>query len=378
MSHQPAQIVESQATDAATAVSELKSAIELENLGSLFFFCSSHYDLQQLAKSISQTFDCQIVGCTTAGEICGGYLSKGIVALALSKDAFTIHPILIQNVQTFDLSEAMTLANSIERQLEFSAHLTEKRMFGFLLSDGLSLKEENLIARLSQAFDRISLFGGSAGDNLEFKQTHVYSDGRFYSNAAVLTIFEVKDDFELFRTQHFVPTDKELVTTEVDFENRIVKEINGEPAAIAFAKINQLDPKKLTTKEFAMHPLMIQMADEWYIRSIGSALPDQSLQFYCAIDEGLPLSIAEGQDMLTQLENALEDIFHQFEEIYFTLGCDCILRRVENVNNGVLGDFDEILRRINFIGFNGYGEQFNGVHFNQTLAAVVVGKKRRV
>jgi len=375
MPQTPAQIIQSLATDELTAVKELKAAIHLDSIAGVIFFCSSHFQLESLADALNEAFDCPIVGCTTAGEIAGGYHSESIVALVLSAEAFVLHPLLIKDLQSFDLNDAMILANSMERQLEFSPHLTEDKMFGFLLSDGMSLKEENLIARLTQAFDRIPIFGGSAGDNLEFQQTFVYHDGQFHTNAAILSVIEVKDDFQLFRTQHFIATEKELITTEVDFEKRIVKQINGEPAADAFARINQLDPENLTTKDFAVNPLMIQMADEWYIRSIGSVLPDKSLQFYCAIDEGLPLSVAHGQDMLLQLEITAKEIKREFQEIYFTLGCDCILRKVENINNESLKDFEKLFKQLNFIGFSSYGEQYNGVHFNQTLAAVVVGKK---
>jgi len=378
MPQTPAQIIQSQSKDELTAVKELKTAIHLDSIGGLIFFCSSHYRLELLADALKQTFDCPVAGCTTAGEMAGGYQSDGIVALVLSSSAFVIHPLLIKDLQNFDLSDAMTLSNSVERQLEFSPHLSEDKMFGFLLTDGMSLMEETLIARLSQAFDKIRLFGGSAGDNLEFNETFVFHQGQFYNNAAILSVIEVKDDFQLFRTQHFEATNKELITTEVDFDKRIVKEINGEPAADAFARINHLDPDNLTTRDFAMYPLMIQMADEWYIRSIGSVLPDKSLQFYCAIDEGLPLSVASGKNMLTQLESRVKEITQEFQEIYFTLGCDCILRKVENINNDALTDFDEVLKQLNFIGFNSYGEQYNGVHFNQTLAAVVVGKKHHV
>jgi len=372
----PSQILESNSSDEIVAVSELIADLKISELAGVIFFCSAHYDLEILTSALNSHFDCPLIGCTTAGEIAGKYKSDSIVALAFSNKTFVLHPLLIENLQTFDLADSMQLANTVERQLQYSARLSAENMFGFLLSDGLSLKEENLIARLSQSFDSIDIFGGSAGDNLEFGQTFVFYNGQFYSNAAVLTIFELKDDFCLFKTQHFVATSKELITTEVDFEKRIVKEINGQPAAIAYANINGLNSDSLTSMDFAMYPLMINLSDEWYIRSIANVYPDKSLQFYCAIDDGLPLSVAEGHDMLTRLEECTEGIIDKFEEIYFTLGCDCILRRLENINKNKLGDFDSIFSKLKFIGFNSYGEQFNGVHFNQTMAGVVVGKLR--
>jgi len=376
MSVKPAQLLKSSKQNAELAVVDLKSQLEIENLAGIIFFCSSHYDLATLQTALTHHFDCQIIGCTTSGEISREYLSDSIVALALSKDAFTFHPLPIPSLDKFGLAEAMNLVHTVERKLEHSEHLNAESMFGFLVTDALSLKEESLIARLSQTFDQIEIFGGSAGDNLEFKKTFVFYDGEFHQDSAVLTIIELKDDFKLFKTQHFVPTNKEMITTDVDFEKRIVKEIDGEPAAVAYARINNLDVDNLDTMDFAMYPLMINLSHEWYIRSIAEVYPDNSLQFYCSIDDGLPLVVAEGQNMLNHLKEKTDSIIEEFSEIYFTLGCDCILRRVENINKNITKDFSDTFSRLNFIGFNSYGEQYKGVHFNQTMTGVVVGKKR--
>jgi len=376
MKQQSSQILQSSISDASLAVAEIKNDLKISNPAGLFFFCSSKYDLSELSKAFNQHFDCTVIGCTTAGEIALGYKSDGLVALVLSDDAFTLHPIPIADLQSFGLNEAMKSANTVERNLQHSEHLDGDRMFGFLISDGLAMREEDLIARLNQCFQEIEIFGGSAGDNLEFKETLVFYNSEFHSQSAIFTVIEVKDDFRLFKTQHFIPTNKELITTKVEFKKRIVNEINGEPAAIAYAKINGLDPDNLTTSDFAMYPLMINLANEWYIRSIAEVNPDYSLQFYCAIDVGLPLSVASGQDMLERLNEKTDSIAEEFQEIYFTLGCDCILRRVENINKDSIRDFDETFRRLKFIGFNSYGEQYKGVHFNQTMAGVVVGKRK--
>jgi hypothetical protein len=221
----------------------------------------------------------------------------------------------------------------------------------------------------------INIIGGSAGDDLKLEKTHIFYDNKFHANAATIMLIEVIDDFNIFRMQHFEATDKELITTDVDFEQRIVNEINGEPAAKAYANINNLDYKKLTNLNFSMYPLMLNIADEWYIRSISHVSENNGLKFHCAIDNGLPLSIATGKDMVQKLQSEIEIIEKQYDQIYFTLGCDCIFRRLEIINKGHTSKIEALLARINFIGFSSYGEQFNGIHFNQTLVGVVVGKK---
>lgn len=358
------------------AVREIKDQLSIDSLEGLIFFCASNYDLEQLSSELESNFDCKIIGCTTAGEIAGKYYSNSLVVLALCSNSFVLHTGFVDDVKSVNLTKAMQLSMDIESRLQLSNHYSDEKMFGFLLTDGLSLKEEQVISSMAHAFGDISILGGSAGDDLKLDSTYIYHNGKFQSNSAVLAVIEVVNDFQIFRLQHFVPTDKELVTTKVDFEKRIVEEINGIPAAIAYAEINGLDLETLNDTDFAMHPLMLNIANEWYIRSISNVNRDQSLQFYCAIDSGLPLSIARGIDIVQRLEQEVERIESEFEQIDFTLGCDCIHRRLEVFKKGYQEKIESLLKRINFIGFNSYGEQFNGIHINQTLVGVVVGKKR--
>jgi len=56
-----------------------------------------------------------------------------------------------------------------------------------------------------------------------------------------------------------------------------------------------------------------------------------------------------------------------------TLGCDCILRRVEMERDGLLPAVDSLYRLNHLVGFNSYGEQFRGIHVNQTLTGIAIG-----
>ena len=215
----------------------------------------------------------------------------------------------------------------------------------------------------------------NTGTTVPDAETYVYYQGKFYSNAAIISLIETKRDFKLFRTQHFIPTDKELITTDVDTSERLVKEINGEPAALAYAKVNNLDVNQLSATEFSMYPVMLNLGEQWYVRSIAKMNSDLSLNFYCAIDEGLPLSVGKGVHIVDSLAATTEEFIEEFEQIDFTLGCDCILRRLEVLEKDKVADVEPLFSSIRFIGFNSYGEQFNGVHFNQTLTGIVVGKK---
>ncbi|PZQ35920.1 MAG: GfdT protein, partial [Ectopseudomonas oleovorans] len=57
-----------------------------------------------------------------------------------------------------------------------------------------------------------------------------------------------------------------------------------------------------------------------------------------------------------------------------TIGCDCFLRRLEIENDGGVESVATLLRQQRVIGFNTYGEQFNGMHINQTFTGVAIGR----
>ena len=55
------------------------------------------------------------------------------------------------------------------------------------------------------------------------------------------------------------------------------------------------------------------------------------------------------------------------------LAFDCILRRLEITQDGLKEKVSDVLRRNNTVGFSTYGEQFCGVHVNQTLTGIALG-----
>ncbi len=372
----PIQFVKSNEIDETKAINDISQQISITNVEGILFFCSSHYNLDKLSNAINKPFNCPVIGCTTSGEILGKYNTKSIIAIVFNTKYFAMHTALIDDVSSFNLSEAMKLTQNIEHDLRLSNNFASDSMFAFLLTDGLSLKEDKIISFMNQALGDINIIGGSAGDDLKWKNTHIFYSHKFFSNASTLIFFETLFDVDVFKLQHFEPTEKELITTDVDFENHIVKELNGEPAASAYAKINNLDKNTMDSHDFSMYPFMLNIGNEWYIRSIAETRPDDSLRLYCAIDFGLPLRIGEGRNLIERLEQEILAIEEKYDDIYFSLGCDCILRKLEIIDKGYTKLIEQLLNRIKFIGFSGYGEQYNGIHFNQTLVAIVVGKKK--
>ncbi|MGD8590545.1 MAG: FIST N-terminal domain-containing protein [Chromatiales bacterium] len=361
--------------DEEEAIAEIVTTLNRPETETVILFCSPEYDPERLAAAIRKLFQCRVIGCTTAGEITAKYQQNGIVGLSLDKRAFKVHTVLIDNLQNTVPVQIERTVMDIEAGLQMSETFNPERMFGFLLIDGLSNAEEHTIATIYNTLRDIPIIGGSAGDNLKFKDTYVFADGEFSRDAAVFSIIETTLPFKTFKLQHFKPSDLDMVITEADASSRIVTEINGSPAAQEYAEILGMNIDNLSAQVFAAHPVMLQIGDEWYVRSISKVNDDGSLSFACAIDEGLPLTVAEGVGFVETLKDKIEQLQAEFSRIYLTLGCECAFRVIEIMEKGIQKDVEDELSKINFFGFVTYGEQFNAIHVNQTLTGVVIGDK---
>lgn len=361
------------------AVRELHAGIGRPDTGLVVFFCSSAYDLDALAEEMRELFaGVLVVGCTTAGEIGpAGYRERSVSAVSFPSGACAAVAGRVADLQHFEITQGHAFARTLLSQLEAQTpDAAPENTFAFLLIDGLSIREEPVARAFQNALGNIPLVGGSAGDDLKFERTHVYYDGAFHSDSAVLVLLTTPLPFRIFKTQHFVSEEERLVVTEADAAHRIVREINGLPAAEEYARLVGVDVEDLSPMRFASSPVVVVIDGTDYVRSIQKVGPDGSLTFYCAIDEGLVLRVARCMDLVENLEHTLAEVEEEIGPPQAILACDCILRNLEVSQKGVKGMVGELLQRRNAIGFSTYGEQFRGVHVNQTLTGIAIGSPR--
>lgn len=377
----PIRTAHSCATDPRVAAAELHDAVVDSDTRLVLFFCSSDYDLDVLSAEMRHLFvDIDVVGCTTAGEIGpAGYLEHSLCGVGFSAEAATAVTGYIDDLQSLDLSRGRLLIGRMLKQMEDqSPDGSSENSFAFLMIDGLSLKEEMAAHVLQTGLGNIPLVGGSAADGMRVSKTYVYHSGQFHSESAVLVLIKTPLPFRVFKTQHFVPGKERLVATEVDAAKRIVMEINGRPAAAEYARATGANECHLSPTCFAASPVAVLMNGNNYVRSIQKVNPDNSLTFYCAIDEGLVFRVAHGKNLEKNLIQALANLQRRIGPLQLVLVCDCMLRRLEVTRKGKQKAIEKIIRSSNMVGFNTYGEQIGGVHVNQTLTGIAFGKPSEV
>ncbi|WP_435389324.1 nitric oxide-sensing protein NosP [Halomonas ramblicola] len=374
----PMRAAVSRLADAEDAVAELDRALRHPGLGFVLFFCSADYSLSALSRAFTHTFgEVPVVGCTTAGEITPrGYERGCIVALGLDAAAFSVSCALVDDLDRFDLPEAQQLVEGLiddcrGRPPDPSEGV--ERRFALTLLDGLSSREEQVLATLEAALGRIPSFGGSAGDDNRLAHTHVYAGGRFHDRAAVVVMVATRLPFEVFTTHHLRPLDHKLVVTRADSETRRVLELNALPAAEEYARLVGVPVAALDAATFARHPLAVRIAEAHYVRSVQRVNADGSLSFYCAVETGIVLTAMQSAPLLEQLEAVFAGLVERLGEPTLIIGCDCFLRRLELEGRDQLEAASRLLGHYGVIGFNTYGEQHHGMHLNQTFTGVAIG-----
>ncbi len=351
------------------AVCDLAAQIKQPNTQVCLVFFSDEYNPQQLGHVLKKHLSGLVVGCTTAGQLSetgfqrGGMSGASLASDELSAISYLIHP----------LSSLAERVPEIAKDVQKRLSLTTMSAFGFLLVDGLSMKEEMLISELYLALGNVPIVGGSAGDSLKFKQTSVYYNGELLRDAAVFTLFLTSLPFHVFKHQHFLPSSTRLVVTDADPEKRLVKEINGGPAAEIYAGLLGLTVDQLNAAKFSQHPLMLRLGGDYYVRSVCNIEPDGSLKFFCSIDTGLVLTIGYGDSALESLDRDLQSVTDKMGDQAIIIGCDCILRRIDMEEQGIDDSIGMLLAKNKVVGFSTYGEQINSVHVNQTFTGIAIG-----
>ncbi len=359
------------------ALAALGRALPADEPSFLLVFFSARYDGAVFADRLRILYPgVPIAGCTTAGELSAAGLSDGgMVAIAFPRNGFTVVSTLIPEVGRLSVDRGSETVARLKAELHRRRPDAKAgETFAVSLIDGLCMREEAVVSAIDWALGDIPLVGGSAGDDLAFKGTTLLHGGAVHSDAAVLLLVHTEHPFRVFKTENFEPTSKKLVVTHSDPASRTVFELNAEVAAYEYATVVGLDPERLSPFGFAAHPMVVRVGGEYFCRSPRCTNPDGSLSFFCAIDDGVVLTVAQPVDLVESVEKALQRLEDDLGEVDWILGFDCVLRRLDAQNRQVTHKISELYKRHNVFGFNTYGEQYRTMHLNQTFTGIAIGR----
>ncbi len=357
------------------AVAEIAGRLAQVEASFVLLFVPHRMDRAGLAAALARQMPATAVfGCTTAGQITPrGYDSDGMVALAFRRAHFRVASALIKPLTPVRIADIVSQTERLAARFPATAG---RRRLALIFADGLSKQEDILVAALEAGLKDIPVFGGSAGDGLEFAETHVLHNGAFHRDAALLLLLETDLGFRGLGFDHFTPTDKRMVVTRAVPDERLVLEINGTPAATEYARLVGVRHDELSPIIFAENPVLVRSGHTYHVRAIQEMRQDGGLTFLSAIDDGLILTLGRGKEIIRTLDAGLTVADEAGAPPDLILGFNCILRKLEIAHKGLEDEASERFRTHRVVGFNTYGEQHLGVHVNQTFVGIAFFRQR--
>ncbi len=367
---------------------------------------------EEVVRAIREEIGGEVWGNSTAGEIsASGFHKNSIVALSIQapKTVFSVNT-EYADVGNDPVKSGIDVINKAFSKMQAQMELYFIRSqnvdplsalrslpYNMLIAmDGMLGKEEEILKGIATAtLNKIQAAGGSAGDDLKFKGTYVYSKygahTKAVSVAALYTTLKVGVGIKIGFRPSDDPT-KFGVVTENGQTPRIVRKINNRPAVEVYMEWLGVSSIEDANAKFAEHPFgTIEPSSKiWKVRSPAMILGDESMLFYSDVPVGTGLTLFNSNPDMhvnAMIEAVMEAIRRAGnpQKIGAVLLFDCILRDIlSDIYNTKEREIAEIKKivgdEIPIIGFSTYGETGNTDliplwHHNQTITAMVIGEE---
>ena len=350
--------------NADAVADDLKRQLSGPPIKLLIYFASPQCDPKALSGAMQKAFEgASVFGCTTAGEIVTGKMLKGsVVAMAMGSDTIADAAIAIVDRISSEDRVAQAFVQFAQYYGTPMISMDPQKYVGIVLIDGLRGAEEKIMDSMGD-LTNVTFIGASAGDDRKFRLTHVFANGKAYTDAAVLVLLKPAVKFDFLKAQNFCSTGKKLVPTSVDEAKRTVHEFNGKPAVQAYAEALSVDMDKITDR-FRTNPLGLMIGKEPYVRS-PQQVRNNSMVFYCNVKNGMELEVLQSTDIVSDTLRALDAKKAELKNISGIINFHCVLRTLELDAKGQTEAYGKIFADIPTIGFSTYGEEYIG-HINQT------------
>ncbi|RRR70666.1 MAG: hypothetical protein EI684_12985 [Candidatus Viridilinea halotolerans] len=236
----------------------------------LVVFTTEHYDHALVLDAIHAAARATpLLGCCTGGLITpAGILPVGVGVLALGGDEFEVALAIAPGLSTTPTASAEAVAETLE-----AAHLDpegERNNVALVFADGLtgSLAMDTAIQSAAAVLGPLCpLFGGAAGDSLNYGHTVLFAGDRIMSDAFVAAQISTSAPIGVGVHHGWRPASRRMAVTRST--GNLLYELDGRPAIAIYREL--LPEETITEANFReisrFHPLgFVQAGSEPLVR----------------------------------------------------------------------------------------------------------------
>lgn len=316
-----------------------------------------------------------VIGCSTAGEISREKTSMGGVSAAVLDEEVVRCAVALADYEGGVAAGVKTAVRAIESSLDAPLRtLDSARYAALVLIDSTNAVEEETHVQLGNHAPTLPFVGGSAGDNLAFASTTVFTHDRETQHGAVIAVLEMARPFRISKTCHFSPIGREHTVTRS--EGRFLHELDGRPAAEVYAEHVGVAPAELSFDNLFANPIGLVIDGQPWIRQVNPPFHKEgSIVLGCELAQGSKVHFLKGNhDIVGHLATEMDAMRDEIGEFQGAILFDCALRRLEMEATDAVERYRKLLG-FPVAGFHTHGESWIG-HMHQTLTGLFIGKAK--
>ncbi|MCX6279966.1 MAG: FIST C-terminal domain-containing protein [Bacteroidetes bacterium] len=288
-------------------------------------FASVEMNLQEMIRFLKDN-QVQVFGCSSCGEIlydqADQIISEGglvCMLLELTPAAYEIKRFAKNDLSSFDLGKTVgDWANSVFQKPAM-----------LILASGLDTDGEQLVNGVQHAAGKdITMFGGLAGDDAQFKNTYVFTEKQIEENGAVAMVLDTAFyDIRGLATSGWVGIGADKIITHS--EGNIVYTIDDVPALdvyISYLNINAGELPEIGVE----YPLLVkkQGSPDVLRAVINVDREKKALIFAGSVPNGaiVTFSSSPGFEIIESTRNKVIEFYQQNQETDMLILFSCMAR----------------------------------------------------
>lgn len=247
------------------------------------------------------TGDASLIGCTAASIIANKNIYPDAVGVAvMCSEDMEVSVGLVENLSRDAQEAGRQLAQQLLKNAPQSEGPHNTQVVLMLLDASMT---KGIVSEVIDGAYKIlgasnKFVGGGSSDNLHFKKSYQFFNGKAYSDSAVAARIVTKTPQAVSLKHGWIPTGTNLIVTKA--EGKVVKEFDGQPALKVYMDLLKEDISKFDFTKFynfaSGHPLGVPAGrEEFIIRDpLSASLEDNSITFVSEVPENSIVQLMEG------------------------------------------------------------------------------------